>query len=286
MIDIRMCAQNGTVSGIGRRADARTDRTRRGARAVRRRPPGSSTPRRSLDAGRRGASDWPARGAMSSIDLSGSTQHRHLRRLADRAAAPQPRRGRCASRRSPACPRTTPPVDGRPSSRPRIGTESRPVAARPDRGARPHRSRASATTSSGADRHPWRRCWQARAALIRRPVSLPLHLDRLPSRTGRPAARCRSSLLISFLIGCIVAQQGIFHFRFFGADDLRRRPGRHPGPARTRRAAHRDHGRRPLGQRLHRRDRLDEDARGNRRAADDRARPDRGADRAAASSRW
>ena len=47
---------------------------------------------------------------------------------------------------------------------------------------------------------------------------------------------------------------------------LRRRHGRHPGAARDRRPDRGDHGRRPLRQRLHRRARLDEDARGDRRA--------------------
>ena len=74
-------------------------------------------------------------------------------------------------------------------------------------------------------------------------------------------------VLITFLIGGIIAQQGIFHFRKFGAELLRRRHGRHPRAARDRRADRRHHGRRPLGQRLHRRARLDEDARGDRRAA-------------------
>ena len=39
-------------------------------------------------------------------------------------------------------------------------------------------------------------------------------------------------LLITFLIGGIIAQQGIFHFRKFGAERLRRRSRRHIGAAR------------------------------------------------------
>ena len=88
-------------------------------------------------------------------------------------------------------------------------------------------------------------------------------------------------LLITFLIGCIIAQQGIFHFRKFGADIyvvdmvgilvLRE----------TRRADRLHHGGRPLRQRLHRRARLHEDARGDRRAAHHGLRSDRGADPAA-----
>ncbi len=54
-------------------------------------------------------------------------------------------------------------------------------------------------------------------------------------------------VLITFLIGCIIAQQGIFHFRKFGADifvvDMLRRAG----AARDRRAAGGDHGGGPLG---------------------------------------
>ena len=73
--------------------------------------------------------------------------------------------------------------------------------------------------------------------------------------------------LMSFLIGAIIAQQGAFQLRYFGAESLRRRSGRHPAIARDRRAADGDHDRRPLRQRHHRRNRLDEDARGDRRAA-------------------
>ena len=49
--------------------------------------------------------------------------------------------------------------------------------------------------------------------------------------------------------------------------ELRRQPDRHPDPARARRAAHLDHGGGPLRLGLHRRDRLDADARGGRRPA-------------------
>ena len=73
-------------------------------------------------------------------------------------------------------------------------------------------------------------------------------------------------VLITFLIGGIIAQQGIFHFRKVRRRSLCRRHGRHPGAARDRRADRLDHGRRPLGQLLHRRTRLHEDARGDRRA--------------------
>ena len=63
--------------------------------------------------------------------------------------------------------------------------------------------------------------------------------------------------------------------------DVRRRHGRHSGAARDRRADRRHHGRRTLGQLLHRRARLDEDARGDRRAAHHGLRSGRGADPAA-----
>jgi ABC-type transporter Mla MlaB component len=59
----------------------------------------------------------------------------------------------------------------------------------------------------------------------------------------------------------------------FRRGSLRRRPGRHPATARDRRAAHGDHDRRALGQRHYRRNRLDEDARGGRRAQGDGAQP-------------
>ena len=93
-------------------------------------------------------------------------------------------------------------------------------------------------------------------------------------------------VLITFLIGAIIAQQGIFHFRKFGADayvvDM-------VGILVLREigvliVAIMVAG--PLRQLLHRRTRLDEDARGDRRAAHHGPRPGRGADPAARSSRW
>ena len=74
-------------------------------------------------------------------------------------------------------------------------------------------------------------------------------------------------LLITFLIGAIIAQQGIFHFRRFGAEDVCGRSRRHSHPARGRRAYRRHHGGGPFGQLLHRRARLDDDARGGGRGA-------------------
>ena len=88
-------------------------------------------------------------------------------------------------------------------------------------------------------------------------------------------------LLITFLIGGIISQQGIFHFRKFGAELYVGRPRRHPRAARDRRADRRHHGGRPLRQLLHCRARLDEDARGDRRAPHHGLRPDRGAGPAA-----
>ena len=88
-------------------------------------------------------------------------------------------------------------------------------------------------------------------------------------------------LMITLLIGAIIAQQGIFHFRTFGADiyvvDM------------VSVLVLRELGvvivcimvAGPLRQRLYRRARLDEDARGGRRAADHGLRSGRGADPAA-----
>ncbi|HMN85061.1 MAG TPA: STAS domain-containing protein, partial [Bauldia sp.] len=105
---------------------------------------------------------------------------------------------------------------------------------------------------------------QALLRAVRRPsrfrfTSIVYHLD----RTGLQAVPivCLISLLLR-------------------GGGLRRRPRRHPDPARDRRAPHRDHARRPLGQRLHGGDRLDEDAGGARCAEGDRPRPDRGPDHA------
>ena len=78
-------------------------------------------------------------------------------------------------------------------------------------------------------------------------------------------------VLISFLVGGIIAQQGSFSLRV-RRRALRRRLVRHPDPARDRRAYHFDHGRGPLRQLLHCRARLHEDARGDRRPAYDGAR--------------
>ena len=89
--------------------------------------------------------------------------------------------------------------------------------------------------------------------------------------------------LMTFLVGCIIAQQGFFNFRKFGADRLRGRHGDDPRAARDRRAARHHHGGGALGQRVHGRDRLDEDARGDRCAAHHGARSDRRS-RAAAGS--
>ena len=61
-------------------------------------------------------------------------------------------------------------------------------------------------------------------------------------------------LLSTFLIGAILAQQGIFRFRDLRRRRLRRRHGQRAGAARSRRADRLHHGRRPLRQRLHRRD--------------------------------
>ena len=49
------------------------------------------------------------------------------------------------------------------------------------------------------------------------PENLPSDVDRASSGTG-VLARGADRGLITFLIGCIISQQGIFHFRKFGAD--------------------------------------------------------------------
>jgi phospholipid/cholesterol/gamma-HCH transport system permease protein len=74
-------------------------------------------------------------------------------------------------------------------------------------------------------------------------------------------------LLITFLIGCIISQQGIFPFPQIRRRYLRRRHARRAGAARIGVLLVCDHGGGPLRQRLHRRTRLDENARGDRRAA-------------------
>ena len=87
--------------------------------------------------------------------------------------------------------------------------------------------------------------------------------------------------LLSFLIGVVLAYQGADQLRAYGAEIftinlLGVSVLRELGVLLTV-----DHGRRPLGQRLHRRDRHDEGQRGGRRAEDARPRPGRGAGAAA-----
>ncbi len=72
-----------------------------------------------------------------------------------------------------------------------------------------------------------------------------------------------------------------FPFPHLRRRSLRRRHGRHPGAARSRRAHRLRDGGGPLRQRLHRRARLDENARGDRRAAHHGLRSGRGAGAAA-----
>jgi phospholipid/cholesterol/gamma-HCH transport system permease protein len=88
-------------------------------------------------------------------------------------------------------------------------------------------------------------------------------------------------VLITFLIGCIIAQQGILPFPPLRRRGLRRRPGRHPvlREIGVLIVAIMVAGR--SGQFLHRRTRLDEDARGDRRAAHHGLRSGRGAGPAA-----
>ena len=73
-------------------------------------------------------------------------------------------------------------------------------------------------------------------------------------------------VIVTALLGGIIAQQGVFYFRQLGVSGARRRPGRHPDPPRHRCHDGGDHDLRPDRQRLHRRARFDEDARGDRRA--------------------
>ena len=87
--------------------------------------------------------------------------------------------------------------------------------------------------------------------------------------------------LIAFLISVIIAYMSATAAARVRRGHLRRGPGDHRRAARAGRAADRDHRRRPLGQRLRRRDRLDAAQRGGRRADRHRRRSLRGAGRAA-----
>ena len=115
------------------------------------------------------------------------------------------------------------------------------------------------------------------------PAQLPPHLD------GAPARQCRLARGADHPADHVPDRlhhraAGHFPFPQIRRRHLRGRHGRHAGAARTRRADRLHHGGRPLGLGLHRRTRLDEDARGDRRAAHHGLRSDRGADPAA--HRW
>ena len=126
-----------------------------------------------------------------------------------------------------------------------------------------------------AGRHrpcPGRRCAAA--------ANPPPHLGRAPPRPRRLAGRAdRPAHHLPDRRHHRPA--GLLPFPQVRRRRLRGRHGRHPGAARDRRADRRHHGGRPLGQLLHGRARLDEDARGDRRPAHHGARPRRGADPAA-----
>ena len=243
------------------------------------------------------------------LAAAGSWTARHadaLERLIDEAVAQSPRRAQLLSTWR-ACMSSTPLAPGcwsgcahwtsawrdrdsgpaRPLSRP---VEEVRRANRTPAQCRRRRTESSGLEGSAAER--WGRPRSRRVprdagrdrrcpvGALRQPRTLRLtsavhHLDRV----GWQAVPI--ILLITFLIGCIIAQQGFFHFRKFGADDyvvdmvgilVLREIGV---------LIVADHGGRPLGQLLHRRARLDEDARGDRRAAHHGVRSGRGADPAA-----
>ena len=120
----------------------------------------------------------------------------------------------------------------------------------------------------------WAR-WRSRCCAWLCARALPLHLD------GAPARQCRLARGADHPADHVSDRlhhraAGHVPFPQIRRRHLRRRHGRHPGAARTRRADRLHHGRRPFRQRLHRRARLDEDARGDRRAADHGLRSGRG----------
>ena len=104
-------------------------------------------------------------------------------------------------------------------------------------------------------------------------LALPPQILRPSSRSRRLARRAdhRADLLLDRRRGHAARRGAVEAVR---RRALRRQHGRDPGAARGRHPAHRHHGRRPLRLRLHRRDRLDEDARGDRRHAHARHRSD------------
>ena len=89
-------------------------------------------------------------------------------------------------------------------------------------------------------------------------------------------------VLINFLVGAIVMQQGIFQLRVFGASAYAVNLVGVLGLRELALADDRDHDRRPHGFGDHRRNRLDGHARGDRRPQGDGARSARGLDHAAA----
>ena len=137
--------------------------------------------------------------------------------------------------------------------------------------------RASTCSPGSISSAAWLRS-ASRAAVD--PEALALHVAGVPPRSLRAARRAHHPD-DQFLRRRHRRPAGHIPARAFRRELVHRRSRGHSHPARTRRAADLDHGRRPLGLGDHGRNRRDEDARGDRRAARDGARSAGSADPAA-----
>ena len=257
---------------------------RRAPRACRRRVVDGRARARARAAGRRGRPPRAPKVAARRDRHGPGRAARHLRRLAARAAGAR----RAERRRGGQHRRPVPITIAACSRRCSASTASRRPRARSYQPDRPLSSRTSAARSRdsardivliAADAGRGRRspCCASSCARPRfRLTSVVHHLDRV----GLQAVPI--ILLITFLLGAHHRAAGHLPLPPVRRRALRRRHDRHPGAARDRRHHGGDHGGGPLGQRLHGRARLHEDARGDRRAAHHGLRPGRGAGAAAA----
>ena len=261
-----------------RRPDIGADCTGQWAGAVRRGPVDRPFCARSGTDRRRGRKAGRQPAEYLHRRLAG-LQTRHLRGLADRTAAPQPDpgRGRGQDRRAfgqlfqPG--RRSAPGEGFAGIGDLVGDDHRHAGpGRPQRGRHRRHPRQP-------DRHAGRGAGGSRQGFDP-PPALSADVDGAPPRTGLLARGAdRRAHHLPDRLHHLAA--GHLPFPPVRRRYLRRRHARRAGAARDRRADRGDHGGRPFGQRLHRRTRLDEDARGDRRAAHHGLRSDRGADRAA-----
>ena len=206
--------------------------------------------------------------------------HRQLRRLAPGARLAQLERARLRNqdRRSVGGPPR--PVREDPGRHPQDdagGPEAEPDRRDPGERRPDHDAGRRRPLAAGADAGCTDRSLPARGGAA---ADLPLHLHGQPPGAGgmERSADHPSDDASDRRHPCPAGHLPLPHLR---RRHLRRRHDRRAGPARTGRGHRLHHGGGPLGQRLYRRARLHEDARGSRRATHHGFRPDRSAGTAA-----